>query len=62
MQFLHLQLCPLHLLADLQASDSGRYECIASSTSGETSWSAYLMVSIVGKLLLRFIEELSLLC
>ncbi|OWA51630.1 Roundabout-like protein 2 [Hypsibius exemplaris] len=31
-------------ISDLQTSDSGIYTCIASSESGETSWSASLMV------------------
>lgn len=30
---------------DLRANDSGLYTCIASSESGNTSWSAYLTVS-----------------
>jgi len=30
---------------DLHANDSGLYTCIASSESGNTSWSAYLTVS-----------------
>ncbi|XP_012531725.1 roundabout homolog 2 [Monomorium pharaonis] len=33
---------------DLHAADSGLYTCIASSESGNTSWSAYLTVSSTG--------------